>query len=255
MATTARTASTSYGGVRRSRPAPSPAPTTGSTWSSAPDVGPGHDAADRGRHGRRRAAPRASRSAPTSPRPSTRRWTPATINGTTVRAARRGRPARPGARSPTTRPTAHSGPRSRRAALAYSTTYTATVKGGAGGVTDVAGNPLAADSRWSFTTGRAAAAAARRGPGRADPRDRLGSANPFSRYYAEILRAEGLNAFSGAPTSPPSTRPCSPSYDVVILGEMSLTRGQVTMLTDWVNGRRQPDRDAAGPSSSPACSA
>ena len=36
--------------------------------------------------------------------------------------------------------------------LDYSTTYTATVSGGAGGVTDVAGNPLAADEVWSFTT-------------------------------------------------------------------------------------------------------
>ena len=30
-------------------------------------------------------------------------------------------------------------------------TYTATVRGGAGGVTDVAGNALAADHAWSFT--------------------------------------------------------------------------------------------------------
>ncbi len=40
----------------------------------------------------------------------------------------------------------------RAARLLNSTTYTATVKGGAGGVNDVAGNPLAADSTWSFTT-------------------------------------------------------------------------------------------------------
>ena len=36
--------------------------------------------------------------------------------------------------------------------LALSTTYTATVKGTAGGVTDAAGNPLASDLAWSFTT-------------------------------------------------------------------------------------------------------
>ena len=34
-----------------------------------------------------------------------------------------------------------------------STTYTATVKGGTNGAKDVAGNPLAADVSWSFTTG------------------------------------------------------------------------------------------------------
>ena len=38
------------------------------------------------------------------------------------------------------------------ASLAGLTTYTATVKGGASGVKDLAGNPLAADQTWSFTT-------------------------------------------------------------------------------------------------------
>jgi len=36
--------------------------------------------------------------------------------------------------------------------LDYSTTYTATVKGGADGVKDAAGNPLSADAVWTFTT-------------------------------------------------------------------------------------------------------
>jgi YVTN family beta-propeller protein len=43
------------------------------------------------------------------------------------------------------------------AALANATTYTATVRGGATGVRDVAGNALAADSTWSFTTAAAGA--------------------------------------------------------------------------------------------------
>jgi hypothetical protein len=38
------------------------------------------------------------------------------------------------------------------APLANSTSYQATVKGGTGGVTDAAGNPLAADQVWTFTT-------------------------------------------------------------------------------------------------------
>ena len=37
-------------------------------------------------------------------------------------------------------------------ALAANTTYTATVKGGSTGVKDLAGNALAADFTWSFTT-------------------------------------------------------------------------------------------------------
>ena len=39
--------------------------------------------------------------------------------------------------------------------LAYATTYTATVKGGSGGVKDTAGNPLSADEVWTFTTAQA----------------------------------------------------------------------------------------------------
>ena len=38
------------------------------------------------------------------------------------------------------------------APLGNSTAYTATIKGGVGGATDLAGNPLAADMVWSFIT-------------------------------------------------------------------------------------------------------
>jgi hypothetical protein len=44
--------------------------------------------------------------------------------------------------------------------LAAGTGYTATIKGGAGGVKDLAGNALAADYAWSFTTAAAADSAA-----------------------------------------------------------------------------------------------
>ena len=39
------------------------------------------------------------------------------------------------------------------AALASSTTYTVTVKGGTGGVKDLAGNAMTTDNSWNFTTG------------------------------------------------------------------------------------------------------
>jgi hypothetical protein len=39
--------------------------------------------------------------------------------------------------------------------LTSGTTYTARVRGGTGGVSDVSGNPLASDVTWSFTTGTA----------------------------------------------------------------------------------------------------
>src|SRR4029077_5034088 len=46
----------------------------------------------------------------------------------------------------------HSATLTPSAALAFGTTYTATVVGGASGVQDAAGNPLAANFTWSFTT-------------------------------------------------------------------------------------------------------
>ena len=60
-------------------------------------------------------------------------------------------------RSSCRRPSAGTGRRipsfsSPRPPLAASTTYTATVKGGTGGVTDVAGNPLCRRLHWTFTT-------------------------------------------------------------------------------------------------------
>jgi WD40 repeat protein len=59
------------------------------------------------------------------------------------------------------------------------------------------------------------------------------TANPFSTYYAEILRNEGLNAFrlrDISAISPAILAAC----DLVILGEMRLTPEQVTMFKDWV---------------------
>ena len=57
----------------------------------------------------------------------------------------------------------------------------------------------------------------------------------FGRYYAEILRNEGLNAFAVAADISAVTPTALAAYDVVILGRMPLTTSQVTMLTDWVN--------------------
>ena len=45
------------------------------------------------------------------------------------------------------------------ATLAAGTTYTATIKGGSGGATDVAGSPLPADVVWTFTTATSGASA------------------------------------------------------------------------------------------------
>jgi len=118
------------------------------------------------------------------------------------------------------------------AQLASATTYTALIKSGASGVKDLAGNALAADFAWSFTTA----------PPTVSPTEGAGgpilvvagSGNPFTRYYAEVLRAEGLNEFAVSDLAA-VTDTLLAGYDVVILGDQALTTTQVTMLTNWVS--------------------
>lgn len=123
------------------------------------------------------------------------------------------------------------------ASLAYSTVYTVSVKGGAADprIRDVAGNALAEDFTFSFTTQGAPGPSPNDGPG--GPILVLSTAaNPFSRYAVEILRAEGLNAFAAKDISEISGNPALlDAYDVVILGEMTLSGDQVSALTAWVN--------------------
>ena len=127
--------------------------------------------------------------------------------------------------------------------LGNSATYTARVKGGSGGVADMAGNPLGADFTWSFTT----AAAVDAGPG--GPILVIASpSNPFSRYYTEILRTEGFNAFAVVDIASVNSTLLA-AYDVVILGEMTLTSGQVSLLDhlgqQWRQSHRHAPRQAA----------
>ncbi|HEX2971491.1 MAG TPA: Ig-like domain-containing protein, partial [Tepidisphaeraceae bacterium] len=127
------------------------------------------------------------------------------------------------------------------APLAYSTGYRAVVKGGTSGVKNSNNEAMGGDVQWTFTT----SAAPEEGPGGPILVVTAGS-NAFSSYYAEILRAEGLNEFATADLSSVSTSMLA-SYDVVILGEASLTSGQVGMFTDWVTSggnliAMRPDR-------------
>ncbi|MFI6447452.1 Ig-like domain-containing protein [Kitasatospora sp. NPDC050543] len=76
-----------------------------------------------------------------------------------------------------------------------------------------------------------------------------GAANPYTRYYAEILRAEGLNYYRTTDLSAVTSAVLA-SYDVVLLGELPLTAAQVTMLTTWTNGggrliAMRPDKQLA----------
>ena len=129
--------------------------------------------------------------------------------------------------------------------LGATSTYTARLKGGSAGIKDVAGNALAADYTWSFTT---AGTVPNQGPG--GPILVVNSAsNPFTSYYTEILRNEGYTNFATADVSS-LTSTLLNSYDVVILGELPLTPTQVTMLGNWVNAggnlvAMKPDKQLA----------
>jgi methionine-rich copper-binding protein CopC len=113
--------------------------------------------------------------------------------------------------------------------LAASASYTATVSG----ARDTAGNQMTAPVTWTFTTGSPPPPPPDQGPG--GPILVVGApSNPFGRYTSEILRTEGLNEFATADIGSVSATTLS-AYDVVILGDMTLTAAQVTMFTDWVN--------------------
>lgn len=119
------------------------------------------------------------------------------------------------------------------AALTPLTTYTATVKGGASGVTDAAGNPLAADYTWSFTSAAPPPPPPDQGPG-GPILVVSGAANPFGRYVAEILRTEGFNAFDVIDLAALDAAALA-SHALVILGETPISAAQVTLLADWVH--------------------
>jgi hypothetical protein len=59
------------------------------------------------------------------------------------------------------------------------------------------------------------------------------SRSPFSCYYAEILRAEGLNAFEVLDISSVDAAVLA-AHDIALLGEISLSPSQVALLSQWV---------------------
>ncbi|MGH7724670.1 MAG: N,N-dimethylformamidase beta subunit family domain-containing protein [Candidatus Eiseniibacteriota bacterium] len=119
--------------------------------------------------------------------------------------------------------------------LDYSTQYTARLKGGVADprLKDLAGNALGADFNWSFTTAAPPPPPPDEGPG--GPILVVTTAgDPYGRYFAEILRNEGLNAFTARDISL-VTGAMLADYKAVVLASMPLSAPQVTMLTDWVD--------------------
>ena len=132
--------------------------------------------------------------------------------------------------------------------LSYSTTYTARIVSGAGGVKDSNSIAMDADYTWSFST------IAQRPPVDQAPGGPIliitTPANLFTRYYTEILRTEGLNEYAIQEISAVTAGELA-GYDIAVLGDMALTSDQVTMLTTWVEGgghliAMRPDKQLAG---------
>ena len=125
--------------------------------------------------------------------------------------------------------------------------YSVRVVGGPAGVADLAGNRLATNYTWSFTTSVSSPYGS--GPGGPILVVTSGS-SPFSRYLMEILNAEGLNAYAVKDISTVDAAVLN-VYDVVILGQMSLNSAQVTMFANWVTAggnliAMRPDKQLAG---------
>ena len=102
---------------------------------------------------------------------------------------------------------------------------------------------------WSFTTAAPPPPPPEDGPG--GPILLVNSSsNPFSKYYAEILRNEGLNEFSTVDVTSLTASSLS-GRDVVIVANVGLSAAQVTALTTFVNNggsliAMRPDSQLAG---------
>ncbi|MEK7153037.1 MAG: DUF4082 domain-containing protein [Patescibacteria group bacterium] len=131
--------------------------------------------------------------------------------------------------------------------LTYNQRYTAKLSAS---IADTDGETLGSEYAWSFTVGRQAATDINQGPG--GPILAITSTtNKYSPYYAEILRAEGLNYFETKDLST-VTAATLDGYDAVVLAEMSLTQAQADMFSDWVTAdggnliAMRPDKKLAG---------
>ena len=76
------------------------------------------------------------------------------------------------------------------------------------------------------------------------------ASSTYGKYYAEILRTEGLNEFAVADIGSVTEATLS-AYDVVILAPTTLTAGQVSMFSTWVTAggnliAMRPDSQLAG---------
>jgi hypothetical protein len=131
--------------------------------------------------------------------------------------------------------------------LRPSTYYSVTVTSG---VTDTRGVALASDYSWSFTTG-AAASPIDSNQGAGGPVLIVTApGDPYGKYYAEILRTEGIPYFDVKDTSQLTSDTLS-QYVTVLLAQANLSQSQVDLLGSWVSTggnlvTMRPDKKLAG---------
>ena len=112
--------------------------------------------------------------------------------------------------------------------LSNDTSYTVDVSG----ATDTAGNTMQPTS-WTFTTSGPPPPLPTEGPG--GPIGVVTSGvNPFSGYFAEILRSEGLNEFETFDVAQLNAAKLA-SFTTLVIGAVALSTAQVGDLTAWVN--------------------
>ena len=110
--------------------------------------------------------------------------------------------------------------------------YTVVALGGLEGIVDRRGRPLSGEKEWEFTTGTRPTTSLTEGPG-GPILLVVSDENPFSKYYAEILRNEGFNEFTTVDISDLSLKLLK-RYDVAIVGEMHIKQEQVRIAKSWV---------------------
>lgn len=130
--------------------------------------------------------------------------------------------------------------------LGYGGWYTMRLSGT---ITDTSGRSLGSEYTWSFTVGSQLSGNPNQGPG-GPILVVTSSANKYSAYYAEILRAEGLNYFDVKDISTVDGAILN-NYDAVILSEMTLTQSQADLFNAWTQGggnliAMRPDKKLAG---------
>lgn len=132
------------------------------------------------------------------------------------------------------------------AVLTYSQKYTMKLSAS---IADTSGGTLGSEYAWSFTTGSQLSSNPAQGPG-GPVLVITSTANKYSTYYAEILRAEGLNYFDVKDIAVVDSAVLA-AYDAAILAEMSLSQSQADMMSAWVTAggnlaAMRPDKKLAG---------